>query len=301
MDISEKHQQSKQTSYWDDLVLGKTSRYKLNALDDLFKRYFKSGCDRILDVGCGTCEAAFEYKSRYQATDLVGIDYDEAIIAQMREKYPVEADWVVADIFNLPEFGRKFDLVLFFDMLHEIYSFYGRPDRDVARPVDHAAGQQFVIRALENISGLVNPGGGIVITDNVLSPSNGEVQVKCKNEAVVEAVKYFVDNYPTRNFSGIIQPNGTIRLSEHDLCILLTQYNKVKNKDWTRWNVERLEIHQYMTEEEYRDVFEKLGFSMHATIETPDYVSEEWHNDFEIIGGMDDFPQKRVTLLAIKN
>jgi len=218
----------------------------------------------------------------------------------MREKYPTQAEWVVADIFDLPSFSRKFDLILCFDMLHEIYSFYGRPERDIARPVDHESGQEFVIQALQNISEFVNPGGGVVITDNILSEENVEVTLSCRNDSVQNSVKFFVDNYPTRNFEGIIQSDQTLRIMKHDLCILLTQYNEIKNKDWSRWEVERLEIHQYMTREEYRRVFSDLEFNVFFDIGTPKYIYEEWHDDFEILDGMKDFPKKRVTLLAIK-
>jgi len=37
MDIAKKHQQSKITAYWDDLLFGPTSRYKLKALDGLLE------------------------------------------------------------------------------------------------------------------------------------------------------------------------------------------------------------------------------------------------------------------------
>jgi hypothetical protein len=74
----------------------------------------------------------------------------------------------------------------------------------------------------------------------------------------------------------------------------------VKTENWSRFAVERFEIHQYMTLAEYQALFGRLGFVVHAEIGTPRDAQTEWRADFELLDGLAQLPEKRITLLAIK-
>ena len=206
----------------------------------------------------------------------------------------------MADIFDTRGWTENFDLIFFMDMLHEIYSFYGRLNKDIQYTVDHALGKQSVVQAITNISRLINKGGGIVITDNVLCPENVNIRVLLKNAETKETVKYFFEHYPTKKFDFVFEGEDTLRINSRDFCILLTQYNKIKRKDFDRWNVERFEIHQYMTLKEFEELFCRLNFDMHAVIGTPQSTMQEWESDFRVLEGLPQIPEKRITLLAIK-
>lgn len=301
MDIAQDHKSRKVSDYWKNLVEGETGMYKAEVLGGLIERYFPATCDSILDIGCGTSAIALALCDRLQARRLVFMDYDEAVIAEMRDRLADQTvEWKVADIFKVGDWSDRFGLVMLLDMVHEVYSFYGRPGRDVTLPIDHARGVEAVRTAIAQVARLVEVGGGIVITDNVLSPETGPVSVRLRNRAAADAVRRFFAEYPSRRMQPTWSDAMTFVLAAHDFCILLTQYNKIKAGDEKRWNVEKLEIHQYMTERELTETFESLGFALHAVIGTPAAAMAEWDADFEVLDGMHGIPEKRVTLLAIK-
>ncbi|MBF0127976.1 MAG: hypothetical protein HQM02_12310, partial [Magnetococcales bacterium] len=248
-------------------------------------------------------DALLRYQEKLSASRVAIIEYDEKILNRMRERYPQPfIHWIHGDILQIAGMGLapEFDLVFLMDMLHEVYSFYGRPDRDLGSQVDHALGLGYVRQALENVLTLMRPRCGIVISDNVLCPENHEVRVRLRRPAVVEAVRCFFAGYATRRIAHAFPAPEVMTLNARDFCILLTQYNKIRERNWTRWNVERHEIHQYMTLDEYRRTFAELGCDLHAVIGTPDATVAEWNEDFEVLDGLERIPEKRITLLAMR-
>ncbi len=301
MNITADHKNTKNPDYWNDLIGGTTSQYKEAVMAELISRHLKRPVSCIVDIGCGTCETILKYGKLLQAQKLICTDYDAKIIEAMKLKHqdkPIE--WRIADLFELNNFKEKLDLVFFMDMLHEIYSFYGRPQKDLKFPVDHLSGQNFVRQAVQNIASFVTPGGGIIITDNVLCEENVSVRVQLQQVEVIETVQYFFENYSTKLMPHQLSKSGELTINSKDFCILLTQYNKIKRQDWKRWSTERYEIHQYMTPSEYIQFFNDLGFQTHFVIGTPQETREEWEADFKVLSGLSQMPEKRITLLAVK-
>ena len=302
MKIKDSHIEVKNNAYWEDLTSGATGIYKSAMIEKLIKLHFPGPRKSLIDIGCGTCEEIIKYREILSAQKLTCTDYDAKVVEEMSKKHAKDRiDWKVADIFALDSLNEKYDLVFLMDMIHEVYSFYGRPEQDIAKTVDHFLGINYVNRAFEQISGIVNPGGGIILTDDVLSNEDIEVVVKIKNLETVEAVKYFLSNYPTKRINAEVVDESIMRIRSRDLNILLTQYNKIKAQNWARWEIERLEIHEYMCPSEYKECFEKLGFITHIIIGTPESAWHEWNADFEVLSGLESLPDKRITLLAIKN
>lgn len=301
MNVSTQHKQQKFKAYWEDLTAGTTGQYKEGVIDHLINEHFDRRGARLLDIGAGTCGTILKYAQRFDSLDVALLDYDAAVIEQMKAEYRgSNIQWIVADIFDLDP-SLQFDLVFTLDMLHEVYSFYGRPRRVMEEPVEHEIGLGYVQKALAAIAQIISPGGGLVITDNVLCPENNEVRVRCLNPKVQRAVAYFFENFPTKRIPHIFLSDGAeVCLNSRDFCILLTQYNKIKAENWTRWNVEQFEIHQYLCLEQYRQILGDLGFEVHAVIGTPHFTLAEWREDFQIVEGLTDIPEKRITLLAIK-
>lgn len=301
MDISQDHKSRKKDGYWSNLVEGETGIYKAEAIDELLDRVFPARCGAVLDVGCGTSVIALTLRSRLQAPRMVFMDYDAGVIQAMQQQVTdPTVEWKIGDIFLIGSWEERFDLVLLLDMIHEVYSFYGRPVRDVTTEIDHGRGQQAVKDALAQVARLVNPGGGIIITDNVLSPTNVPLIVRARSDKAAAVVRHFLADYPSRRIAVDWLDNHLFRIQSHDFCILLTQYNKIKSEQNDRWSVEKFEIHQYMTEQELAETFAELGFAMHSIVGTPEGAAVEWNEDFEVIEGLPAIPDKRITLLAIK-
>jgi len=299
--LTEDHKTRKLTAYWDDLVGGDTSQYKEAVLDHLITTYMPDRVEAILDIGCGTSDIAFKHRDRLKASKFVCADYDAAIVERMRAEHAGQnVEWRVGDIFVIDQWEDRFDLVFLLDMIHEIYSFYGRASRETPGEIDHERGGKAVRDALASVARIVRPGGGIAITDNVLTAETGPVAVRMLTPQTRAAVERFLSEYPSRRMKVERPQEDVIVLAAHDFCILLTQYNKIKTGQEHRWRVEQLEIHQYLDEEGYRRLFDELGFDLHCVIGTPKPALDEWRSDFEVLSGLPDLPPKRVTLLATK-
>ena len=301
MDVSAAHKTVKQPTYWTDLVSGTNGQYKDLKIDELLAKYYAGSGAHLMDVGCGTCDLILRYKAKFDSSVVTCSDYDEKIISQMREKFSYPGlEWIVADVFDLSSLKHKYDLVFLLDMLHEIYSFYGRKSRVLDCPVDHDLGSESVKTAIANLAKIMNPKGGIVITDNVLTEDDSTIEVFLKSDEVASSVSRFFAEYPSKKIEHKFLRSNVVALSQRDFCILTTQYNKIKQGNFARWNVEKMEIHQYMTVNEYRTLFDSLGFDVHMTIGTPPEARSEYERDFEVLTEGFAIPEKRITLLAIK-
>jgi SAM-dependent methyltransferase len=298
-EATDEHKTRKRDAYWSDLVGGGTASYKLAQLEGLLDRHPVPSGGLVLDVGCGTSTASDIVRRLVGARAAVRCDYDAAIVArEAAASSDPTVEYRVADIFDLETWTDEFALVLFLDMLHEVYSFVGRGN-DIRAEIDHATGLDAVKRAIASVARLVVRGGGIVITDDVLCEPDVRVQVEVSGPARPSVLRFLVE-YPSRRITVQWHEGSILEIGSRDLCVLLTQYNKIKRGDDARWNVEQLEIHQYMTEPEYRSMFDALGFDLHAVVGTPEDARIEWEEDFRIVRGLAELPPKRITSIAIR-
>ncbi|NQW09049.1 MAG: methyltransferase domain-containing protein [Alphaproteobacteria bacterium] len=306
-DVSvEEHKSRKVEAYWADLVEGETGLYKAGVIKRLVDDHLRIPVRQVLDIGCGTSEIARRLAERIGSERVVGVDYDAEIIDKLRRhewKVGIDTQWRVADIFDIGAWDERFELVFLLDILHEVYSFVGRSDDGKGGQliINHQKGLDATYRALDSIAKVVPSGGGIVITDDILPDHNESVEVKAKNPKVLSTLKTFVEEYPSRQIDLEWTSTDTFRIPAHDFSIVLTQYNKLKNGDLQRWNVEKLEIHQYFREADYRDVFRSLGFTPHIVVGTPCGARDEWCDDFEMLFGLPSIPAKRVSVLAVRD
>lgn len=299
--IATRHKSSKKNSYWENLVQGNTASYKEKMMDYLLNLHGPLTVKKILDIGCGTCELIFKYQDCYPASHATCIDYDSKVIEQLQRKYSRHnVHWMVQDVFQLNMIEQKFDLIFLLDMIHEVYSFYGRPTGDVNTPINHMKGVEVVKKLLMNVASVTQQGGGIIITDNILCEEDVTIKIKLKNSDTIKAIDYFLKNYRTKKLNAEFITNDIMTIGSHDFCVLLTQYNKIKQNNWDRWNVERLETHQYFTLTQFERFFINEGFALYPVIGTPQDAKQEWAEDFDILEGLTSMPEKRITLLAIK-
>lgn len=98
---------------------------------------------RVLDVGCGSGFFTAYYLAR--GAQLTGVDITPTSVQRLSERHP-EARFLQADVSETPVPGR-FDLINAFDVLYHI--------------TDDARWE----RALEHLSGALDPGGLLLITD----------------------------------------------------------------------------------------------------------------------------------------
>lgn len=302
MQIQQDHRSRKRSSYWQNLVEGATALYKVETLDTLIDHYAPQPKTAILDIGCGTSVLANTLRSRSPGCRLMCMDYDPVVVARMRAASDDPTiEWRVADILDLAGTTDRFDLVLLIDMLHEVYSFYGRSEGAGIGIIDHHRGLAVVEMALAEIARIVSPGGAIAITDNVLSDAAGPYLVRLRQpDRLAPVIAQFIAEYPSRRIAPVWVAGDTFEIGSSDFCILLTRSNKLKSGQIDRWNVEKLEVHQYFDRAGYQRLFDSLGFDMHATVGTPSEALAEWAEDFDVLAGGSGLPDKRISLLAVK-
>jgi ubiquinone/menaquinone biosynthesis C-methylase UbiE len=124
---------------------------------EFLKPYIKEG-DRILDIGCGNGRLFKYLSTNYQlpTTNYVGVDQSEELIKiathsslklrRARKNNP-DADFRVADIFNLPFKDGEFDAVAGIAFLHHIPS------------------QELRAKCLKEIYRVLAPGGILFLTN----------------------------------------------------------------------------------------------------------------------------------------
>lgn len=299
MDASQTHQSLKQKRYWETLTTRETHGYREVVLNRLLAEAFPTGCRTILEIGAGTDILIQRIGNTLGATELHCADYDASKVEEMQASHP-SIHWRQLDALTIDSFQPAPDLILLMDMAHEVYSFHGRPNKDPQAKVSHSLGIASIKTMIGNLSAILAPGGAIAITDNVLCEENGNVIVRCRNAAARTAIELFFKDYQTKEIDGRFLDAQCFTIKARDLCILLTQYNKIKTKDWERWAIERMEIHQYLSLEEFRSLFKEFGLFLTAEVGTPEGAWQEWNEDFEVLEGLDALPPKRISLLARK-
>ena len=117
---------------------------------------------RVLDLGCGSGEPVAGWLLR-NGFGVTGVDVALGMIAHARAAHPA-AEWVVADMRDLPELGR-FDGVVSWDGSFHL-------SRDEQR------------LALPRFAELVRPGGAMMLT---VGPEDGDVTGTVGEETVYHA------------------------------------------------------------------------------------------------------------------
>jgi len=291
----------KNDDYWTDLVEGVTGNYKTEQLMRLLKGVTLPAGSAVVDIGCGTSILSKVVAKETGLDSIICADYDPQIVAEGRSaETDPRVQWRVADAQELPGWNDRIGAVTFFDVLHEVYSFVGR--EETGSEIDHERGLKAVKTVLEAGAKALEPGGVIIITDDILPEEKGSVKVRCLSTSIKDVVKKLVAEYPSRVLAveWDSQANDTFYIPARHFMTLLTQYNKLKRSDLSRWNVERMEVHEYLSPLEYEEFFSQYGLETKVDAGTPKEALDEWSTDFEIVDGLDGFPPKRGTVVATK-
>jgi SAM-dependent methyltransferase len=289
----------KRDAYWSDLVGGVTGAYKTAQVQYLLEGRALPEGTSVIDVGAGTSDLSKMVAELGGVSSIVCLDYDDAIVAEGRaaETDP-RVEWRAGDASDAGAYGSNAGAVTFFDILHEVYSFVGRSAAD--RSVDHGRGRAAVEGILTAAAGALAPGGVILITDDVLPEQDTPVTLAALTPEIAALLRRIEREYPSRPLEIRWLDDRRFELPARTLITLLTQYNKPKRGDEARWAVEQMEVHEYMKASEYESFLGGLGLTVRVHIGTPPEAHAEWAGDFELLAGIDDFPSKRVAVLAVR-
>lgn len=193
----------------------------------------------------------------------------------------------------------RFDLVTLGGVLQNVYSERGRTCGRTGE-LDRRAGLEAVRAVVTAVSRCVVPGGGILITDDVLCEEAVPVVVRARSRAALEAVRVVADEYTAREIEVRLDSPTTFVVNSRDLCVILSHYEAVKNGRLEEWRSRRHAARQYMTASEYRRALAQRGFVTTAVQGTPGAQQAAEERDFEILAGLPTFPARRIALLATR-
>lgn len=83
-----------------------------------FAELFPEGCEKILDLGCGTGLELDEIYKRYPDISVTGVDLCKAMLDKLTEKYENPLEIICMDYFRYDMGIDKWDAVISFESLH---------------------------------------------------------------------------------------------------------------------------------------------------------------------------------------
>ena len=198
--VPEEHMRRKRDAYWEDLVGGVTGAYKTRQVQQLLRDWRVPEDSAIVDVGAGTSYLSKMLAEMGEASRIVCLDYDEAIIEDMRSRETdPRVEWRVGDARELATWTERVGAVTFFDVVHEVYSFVGRVDGR-PRPSMHERGIVAVEEILTAAAKALVEGGVLLITDDVIPEEDGDVTgPRASPEHVAATVRRMQAEYRSRD------------------------------------------------------------------------------------------------------
>jgi SAM-dependent methyltransferase len=290
--------------YWESHLesmenLGK--RAAILATSKLIRQLAQQGNQsvRLLELGCGTGQIIGTLVSAHfqlcSVSNSVGIDYNTQSLAQCRHDYP-GMRWIEGD-FTAPALLSglgKFDLLLLVNALHEVFSATFSSELG---EVDVPMAKQRVEQAFARAITCLHPGGWVLLFDGLEPPGDPLRKRRVR----------FVDMEARNEFNLFARQYHPFRISYQEtgdpLCIDIPQ------RDFTRyitksiflgkrlWESERLESYQYFTEDEFKEVFARLGLKIHE-LRTMTVNAEKWGYRVEADSTEDVFPKEHILILA---
>jgi len=254
---------------------------------------------RLLELGCGEGQiigALLNGHAQNCAGNLIaGVDYNARSLARCRNDFPdlhcIQGDFT--DPVLLSRLGC-YDIVLLVNALHEVYS---AGFSQTLGEVDVPAAKRRVESALAEITGLLAPGGWLLLFDGLEPPGNPEEKLQIRF-LHAQALSHFVD------FASQYQPfRISYRETGSPFCIELPR------RDFTRyitksiflgkalWQTERLESYQYFREDEFRAAFARCGLEI-TELRTLTMNLEKWQQLVEVITPEAVFPQEHILIQA---
>ena len=256
---------------------------------------------RLLELGCGEGQiigALVEAHAQVPSINASqGVDYSPKSIEICRRFYPgmafTEGDFTHQD--QMAGLGQ-FEIVLLVNALHEVFS------ANYSREIGEVAVEQSKLRVEQALTGAVEhlaAGGYLVLFDGL--ENCGDIQEKiCIRFLHWQARRRFETfSHEYRPFRIAYRETGdpfVVELSYRDFTRYIT---KSIFLDKHLWQTERLESYQYFNEDEFRQVFARMGLVIDE-LRTLTVNYEKWYSEVEIKTATMDFPVEHILILARK-
>ena len=252
---------------------------------------------RLLELGCGEGQVIGALIEAHPSLVAVGVDYSHPAIVKCRKAYPslsfVEGDFT--DPALLQHLGQ-FDLILFVNSLHEVFSSTISPELG---EVDVPLAKRRLEQALAGAVQLLAPGGCLVLFDGLEYPGDTSrwVTIRFRHWGASRRFATFANEY--RPFRISYRVTGDPFIIELPLRDFARYIDKSIFLEKRLWLTERLESYQYYTQAEFIEVFSRLGLHIDE-LRTLTVNYEKWQAEVEILSPDVDFPVEHILILARK-
>ena len=252
---------------------------------------------RLLELGCGEGQVIGALVEAHPSLVAVGVDYSHPAIVKCRKAYPsvsfVEGDFT--DPALLQHLGQ-FDLILFVNSLHEVFSSTISPELG---EVDVPLAKMRLEQALAGAAQLLAPGGCLVLFDGLEYPGDTSrwVTIRFRHWGASRRFAIFASEY--RPFRISYRVTGDPFVIELPLRDFARYIDKSIFLEKRLWLTERLESYQYYTQAEFLEVFSRLGLHIDE-LRTLTVNYEKWQAEVEILTPGVDFPVEHILILARK-
>jgi SAM-dependent methyltransferase len=253
---------------------------------------------RLLELGCGEGQIIAALVTAHSAIRAsTGVDYSHRLIQKCRKDYPsisfIEGDFTDSGL--LQELGQ-FEIILFVNTLHEVFSnTISRKQGEVDVPRARRRVEQALAGAVE----ILIPGGYLLLFDGLEYPGDTgqRVCIRFRHWQAANRFARFAREYrPFRITYRQTTDPFVIELSLRDF----TRYiDKSIFLDKRLWLTERLESYQYFSQDEFLDVFARIGLEIYE-LRTLTVNYEKWQAEVEILTPGIDFPIEHILILARK-
>lgn len=242
----------------------------------------------IADIGCFNGSMLAQLHSQSSLEDrrkmiLYGYDRDVKALSDGRKRYP----FINFQYLNLPDtpIPKSFDLLISSNLLHEIYS---------PHLPNYGAAEDAVLNALQKIASATKKSGTLIILDGVKPDSSAEsVKVRVFRPITNENLRTLKESDYIIPFNYRRVKRNMIELTLRDLGIYLTKY-KYLNEAF--WDIEKKQVYQFFTLEEWLNYLNQFGFStLEAHLKYPDPEC-----GIKIVEPLLQLPALRILIKAVK-
>ncbi len=256
---------------------------------------------RLLELGCGEGQIIGTLLDAH--ADLcnrgasVGIDLNRQSLARCQKDYPSvhfeQGDFTDPDL--LARLG-KFDLILFVNALHEVFSAGFSPE---IGEVDVPYAKQQVRDVLSHTVECLYADRCLILFDG-LEPSGDpgrKVRIRFLSEQAREEFETFTREYrPFKIKYCKLDSPGFVELSQRDFTRYITKSIFLGKR---LWETERLESYQYFTEEEFREALIGQGLEI-TELETYTLNEEKWRSRVDVDMSYAGFPREHILIVTYK-
>jgi SAM-dependent methyltransferase len=251
----------------------------------------------VLDLGCANGELLrlIDLQTHTLGIDdrvgLHGLDYNKDSIQQAKRENGQAVTYFFRDLRQdaFQNLGQQFDLMVSVNTLHEVHSSYHQEDASSAKSK--------VMTLVGQLGQQLTERGTFIIYDGLALPkeeAQKQAKFKIKSEKLAQAFPEIIKQYKWRQLV-YKETDGILEMNREDLQAFLSIFKYFQTE---LWPIESTESFFYFNQQEFRQMFERMGLKLDAySVQNNDYGY--WSENVELVDGS-DFPAKTILMVGSK-